>query len=204
MKITAITGSYRRGGVVDSAVDEILWAARACGAEVEKINLLDRRIEFCTNCRVCMQGEGSSHGKCEIVDDLESILNRLEASDVFILASPVNVGTVTALMKRFMERLGCYAFWPWGSMAPKQRTRVRNKRAVIVVSSAAPALIARFGTDCGKLLKKVSRLLGAGKVETLFLGPVCRTADDGLDTRAASRARDMGRKIVGCGSGKKN
>jgi NAD(P)H-dependent FMN reductase len=204
MKITAITGSYRRGGVIDTAVDEIVWAARACGAEVEKINLLDRRIEFCTNCRVCMQGKGSSHGKCEIADDVESILDTLDASDVFILASPVNVGTVTALMKRFIERLGCYAYWPWGSMAPKQRIQVRNKHAVIVVSSAAPALIARFGTGCGKLLKKVSRMLGAGKVETLFLGPVCRTAEDGLDARAASRARNIGRKIAAYGSGKKN
>ena len=31
MKITAIVGSYRRGGIVESAVDELLAAAEACG-----------------------------------------------------------------------------------------------------------------------------------------------------------------------------
>ena len=203
MKVTAIVGSYRKGGVVESAVDEILEAARALGADVEKINLLDRRIEFCKNCRVCTLEEGSIRGKCEMADDLPSILDRLEASEVFILASPINFGTVTALMKRFVERLVCYAYWPWGAL-PKQRIRGGNKRAVIVVSSAAPALIARIGTDCCKLLKKVSRLLGAGKVETLFIGSVRRDPEEGLSPRARSKAYALGRKIAINGAGREN
>jgi len=48
MKVTAIVGSYRRGGIVESAVDELLAAAQAAGAEVDKVNLLDQRVEFCT------------------------------------------------------------------------------------------------------------------------------------------------------------
>lgn len=198
MKITAVVGSYRRGGIVDSAVDEILDAAGGCGAEVEKINLLDRRIEFCSNCRACMQ-EGGQRGGCPIDDDLRSILDRLEESHVLVLASPLNFGTVTALMKRFIERLGCYAHWPWGAMAPKLRLQGGRKRAVIVVSSAAPALLARVATDCGKLLTKVARLLGAEKVDKLFIGPVRRRAGDGLSPRAASRARAIGRKIAAAG-----
>jgi hypothetical protein len=82
MKITAITGSYRRRGVIDSAVEEILEAASANGADVEKINLLDRSIEFCDNCRLCTLEEGRLRGKCKIADDLPSILERLEASDL--------------------------------------------------------------------------------------------------------------------------
>jgi NAD(P)H-dependent FMN reductase len=203
MKITAITGSYRRTGVIGSAVEEILTAARANGADVEQINLLDQRIEFCDNCRCCTLGDGIMRGKCRITDDLPSILDRLEASDVFILASPVNFGTVTALMKRFIERLVCYAYWPWGGL-PKKRVPAGKKRAVIVISSAAPALIARFGSDCGKLLKKVSKLLGAGKVEMLFIGSARRTAEEGLDPRVRSKAYAIGRRIaVGGTTGEK-
>src|SRR5512142_2522471 len=51
VRVTAIVGSYRRGGVVESAVDEILAAAKREGADADKIHLLDRRVEFCTNCR---------------------------------------------------------------------------------------------------------------------------------------------------------
>jgi len=53
MKVTAIVGSYRKGGIVDSVIDEILSSAREEGAEVSKIYLIDRHIEFCTNCRRC-------------------------------------------------------------------------------------------------------------------------------------------------------
>ena len=61
-KITAILGTYRKGGVIDSAVDEILAAAREAGAETTKIYLIDRHIEFCTNCRACTQQEGDRRG----------------------------------------------------------------------------------------------------------------------------------------------
>lgn len=53
MKVTAVVGSYRRGGVVDTLVDAVLEGARAAGAETRIIHLLDARIEFCRNCRAC-------------------------------------------------------------------------------------------------------------------------------------------------------
>ena len=55
MKVTAIVGSYRKGGTVDRVIDEILAAAREAGAETTKIYLIDKHIEFCTNCRECTQ-----------------------------------------------------------------------------------------------------------------------------------------------------
>ena len=67
-RVTAIVGSYRKGGIIDSAVDEILAGARKEGALVSKILLIDRHIEFCTNCRTCTQQPGPQRGKC-IIDD---------------------------------------------------------------------------------------------------------------------------------------
>ena len=58
MKIIAIVGTYRKGGVIDTAVDEILASAREADAEVSKVYLIDRHIEFCTNCRSCTQEPG--------------------------------------------------------------------------------------------------------------------------------------------------
>jgi len=195
VKITAVVGSYRRGGIVDSAVDEILAAAKAEGAEVEKVNLLDQRVEFCANCRACTLEEGSSRGRCTIQDDVPAILDRIEASQGIVLASPMNFGTVTALMKRFIERLVCYAYWPWGT-GPKPRSEQKAKRAVVVTASAAPALYGRFRTDILKLLKSVARLLGSGRVETLYVGLTRRTPDAGLTDRARARARRLGRRLA--------
>ena len=194
MKITAIVGSYRRGGIVESAVDELLAAAQSCGAIVEKINLLDRRVEFCANCRNCTTEPGPDRGRCLIADDVPAILNAIEASDAFVLAAPVNFWTVTAIMKRFIERTVCCGYWPWGG-APKPRRRP-TKRAIVVTASAAPAVMARWGTDAGKLLRRVAQLLGARRVDTLWVGLARRTPDEGLPDRPRARARALGKRIA--------
>lgn len=196
MKITAIVGTYRKGGVIDSAVDEILAAAKAHGAEVEKLFLLDQRVEFCTNCRACTQQPGTARGACCLVDDMAAILDRIDASDGLILASPMNFGTVTALMKRFIERLVCYGYWPWGTGIPKQRIRRKTKRAVVVASSAAPAVLGRWLTGIIKLQKSVARLLGARKVETLFIGLVADQPKAVLRESVKAKARKLGQRLA--------
>jgi NAD(P)H-dependent FMN reductase len=194
VKVTAVVGSYRRGGIVESAVDEILAAAESRGADVEKVHLLDRQVEFCANCRVCTLEPGAERGRCVIEDDVRGILDTLDATDVIVLASPVNFWSVTALMKRFIERTVCHGYWPWGG-SPTPR-RPRTKRAIIVAASAAPAIMARWGTDAGKLLRRVAHLLGAKRVDTLWIGLARRTPDAGLPPRARTRARVLGRRIV--------
>ena len=127
MRVIAILGTYRKGGVIDTAVDEILASAREVGAETTKLHLIDKHIEFCTNCRTCTQQEGPRHGECTLVDDMSGILDEIDRSDAIVLASPMNFWTVTAVMKRFIERLVCYAYWPWGSLGPKMRSKSRNR-----------------------------------------------------------------------------
>ena len=63
-KVTAVIGTYRKDGIIDQAVNEVLAAARGAGAEVSKINLLDRNIEFCRNCRACTQHQDIRRGGC--------------------------------------------------------------------------------------------------------------------------------------------
>lgn len=198
MKITAIVGSYRKGGVVDSAVEEILAAAKQQGAEVEKIWLLDEQVEFCTNCRSCTQHEGTGRGQCPMDDAMARILDRIDASEGLILASPVNFWTVTALMKRFIERLVCYGYWPWGSF-PRNRPQPRRKRAVVVASCAAPAWAGRYLTNTVKTLKRAAKLLGARQVDTLFMGSVAREPKEDLGDKIKTRARRLGQRLASGG-----
>ena len=196
MKITAIVGTYHKTGIIDSAVDAILAAAAEQGAEVSKIHLLDRRIEFCTNCQACTLEPGPARGKCPIQDDLPGILADLEASDAFVLASPMNFWTVTALMKCFIERLICYAYWPWDRMAPKERIRHKRKRAIVVASCAAPGPVGRYLTGMNKVLTTAAGLLGAGKVDSLFIGLSRHTPTASLSKRAMAKAAGLGRKLT--------
>jgi NAD(P)H-dependent FMN reductase len=196
MKITAITGSYRKGGMTDSAIDAILAAAREAGAETRKIYLIDEPIEFCRNCRRCMQAPGDARGPCVLGDSMGHILDEIEASDAIVLGSPVNFGTVTAVMKRFIERLACEAYWPWGAPAPRMRKARMTKRAVLVSSSAAPALLARLMMPIMGLMTKAANVLGARVIGTLFIGLAAGSEQPTLPARARRKARRLGKMLA--------
>jgi multimeric flavodoxin WrbA len=196
MQVTAIVGSYRKGGIVDSAVDQILDSAKEAGADVTKVYLIDKHIEFCRNCRACMQPTGPKRGDCSLADEMGAVLDQLERSDAFVLASPMNFGTVTAVMKRFVERLACYGYWPWETMSPQVRDKQKTKRAVVVTSSAAPAFIARLSTQIVGLLKKSAGLLGARKIDVLFIGLAAKQPTQTISEQTRQRARLLGKKLV--------
>jgi NAD(P)H-dependent FMN reductase len=192
--MVAIVGTYRRGGVIDTAVDEILESARQAGAETQKFLLIDHQLQFCNNCRKCTQKPGEERGACGKMDDLPAILDALDAADVIVLASPMNFGTVTAVMKVFIERLICYAYWPWGADIPRERKRHAGKRAIIVESSAAPAFMARWFGDVGRCLKQAARVLGADRFDRLAIGFASREPRSILPASILRRAQALGRR----------
>jgi len=194
--VVALVGSYRKGGMVDSAIDAVLAGAVAAGARVEKIYLIDLDIEFCRNCRVCMQQPGEARGKCVHDDAMAGLLDTLAAADALVLGSPVNFGTVTAITKRFIERLACFAYWPWGAPAPKPRSKERPRRAVVVSSSAAPGFLGRYVFHAVGLLKQCAGLLGAKVVGVLFIGLASQVPHPVLSARQQRRAHRLGQRLV--------
>jgi len=143
-----------------------------------------------------MQEDGPIRGKCPIEDEMGAILDTLERSDAIVLASPTNFGTVTAIMKRFMERLACYACWPWGVPAPQFRIRKKSKPVALVASSAAPAFIARLATPMVGLLKKAAGVMGGRTIGVLFIGFAAQQPQQELRSRTVVKARRLGRKLV--------
>jgi NAD(P)H-dependent FMN reductase len=191
-KIVAIVGSYRRDGTIERAVDAILRAAAEKGAETERIRLIESRIEFCRNCRKCTQLEGLQRGACVQPDDMDDILKKIEAADGLVLASPVNFFGVTAVTQRFMERLVCYAFWPWGKPAPVTRVKDRGIKAVLVTSSAMPAALGRIFTRSLGGLKRAAQTLGAKPAGTLFIGKAALHEKQDLPQAILDKARKLG------------
>lgn len=197
-KIVAIVGTYRPGHVIDTAVDEVLAGAEKAGARTEKIMLLDKHIEFCTNCRACTQEPGQQRGKCPIEDDMAGILDTLDAADGIVFASPINFGTVTALMKRFIERFVCYAYWPWDvKKPPNLRIKQKTKPAALVMSSMCPAFIGRWMmSNSFKTMKQAACCLGARPVAKLYFGLVAISADDALNKKQALKAFQTGQRLA--------
>lgn len=195
-KIVAITGSYRRGGITDQAAAEAAAGARSAGAGVEIINLLDRHIEFCTNCRACTQEPGAARGACVLADDMAGILDQVDAADGLILAAPVNYFNVTALMRRFLERMAVYAYWPWGAGGPRLRIKDKTKKAVLITSTAMPSPLGRLFTGAIRALNYAAANVGAERSGTMFIGLSSLVPEPVLTEKEKQKARALGRRLA--------
>jgi len=196
-KIVAIVGSYRRGGTTDSAVDAVLDGARKGGAEISKIYLIDRHIEFCDNCRHCTQQDGLQRGSCPKEDDVDWILRQTEEADGLVLGAPVNFFNTTAIFRQFLERLVGYVYWPWGSkLGPVLRDKRRMKRAVLISSAAMPSFLIPFTTGAPRALRVAARMMGARPIGTLWIGQAAVEEHQTLTAGTRARAARLGRKLV--------
>ncbi len=197
VRVVAIVGSYRRGGITDQAVDAVLEGARENGAKTETLRLTEKHVEFCTNCRKCMEPPGEERGKCVQQDDLEPMLAEIEAADAVVLASPVNDYNVTAIFRRFMERLVGYAYWPWGQNAPAGRSKKQPRRAGLISSAAMPGFFIPLATGAPRALRLTAKLLGAERAGSLWIGLAAHEPRQQLSRRVRERARRLGRRLAG-------
>lgn len=196
LNIIAVVGSYHRGGIIDQAVDAALESAQQRGATTQKLFLLDHPIEFCHNCRSCTQASGESRGDCVINDGMAALLDAIDAADGLILASPVNIGDVTALTRRFFERMVCYTYWPWEQPAPKPRAKRITKPAVLITSTAMPRFMARFLTRSMATLRQMARMFGAKSIGELYIGLAAQTQDQQLTEKEQQRAKSLGERLI--------
>jgi multimeric flavodoxin WrbA len=198
-KFLGIVGSYRKGGVIDTVVSDILDAAAANGAETDKIYLSDRHVEFCTNCRECVQPRGDERVPCFVHkdDDVNGIIEKAHAADTLVLGAPVNLGSANALTQRFAERcIGAY-YYPWGARYPVLRSKEKPRKAILVSSSAAPAFMntASFGSGAMQTLRTMADLLGAEVADVVKVGLVS-DPDFEVPARSRRKAREAANKLA--------
>jgi multimeric flavodoxin WrbA len=195
-RVLSINGSYRDDGITDQAIDEVARSLRESGAEVETITLRDYPIQFCLNCRACCQQPGQAPGQCVHNDGMHELVEKIEQADAYIIAAPTNFGSVTAIFKRFMERLVVYAYWPWGAPGPKYRkAKLPKKKAMLISSCAAPGLMGRLFYQTNKQLKLTAKVIGAEPVGTLFTGLIAGETDARLPKQVRRRALALASKL---------
>ncbi len=199
MKVVAVMGSYRKGKTIDTLVDHAMAGVRdaVSNAEVEKVTLIDRHIEYCRNCGVCRRDDPDKPiARCAIDDDMQEILPLLREADAYIFCGPIFEGTVNAVTKTFLERI-CWTLarpgrWPVKG-CPQPRDP-RQKRAIVILSSGIISpLLRRFCDDATSLIKSTAGdSLNAKLVGTLYAGGVEKV---GID-RYLDRAQALGRKLL--------
>ena len=107
MKILAICGSPRKGGtfkVLNSIKEEFP------DIDYEILMLKDMNLKDCYGCYACIN-RGPEY--CPLKDDRDVILKKMEDADGVVFATPTNTRHITALMKKFMDKLGYIAHRPY-------------------------------------------------------------------------------------------
>lgn len=113
MKILAVYGNPKSGGFVHGCVDAVADRLEGRGVEVDRLKLAEADIRDCTGCFTCLRT-----GECAINDDMNAISERLRSADGLVCGGSVRNGYMTALFKRFYERI-TYTFIFCGDVTDK-------------------------------------------------------------------------------------
>ena len=105
MKVIGVNASPRKTWNTATLLGKALEGAASRGAQIGIVHLYDLDYKGCVSCFACKAPGGNSYGRCARQDGLTPLLDRIEAADGLLLASPVYYGTVTGEMRSFMERL---------------------------------------------------------------------------------------------------
>ena len=137
MKVLAINSSPRAAGQskTELLLSHLVKGMQAAGAEVEAVDLRQKKINYCLGCFTCWT---RTPGKCIHQDEmaLELFPKWLEA-DIVVYASPLYNYTVNAQMKTFIERTLPISM-PYLKPVGEQTTHpLRSRHPSIVLLSVA-------------------------------------------------------------------
>lgn len=112
MKVLALNSSPRSSSESYTVMmlNPLIEGMREAGADVEVVNLREKKIKNCIGCVTCWT---KTPGKCVQKDDMTlELFPKWMACDLVVYASPLYVHTINAAMGTFMERL-LPAFLPY-------------------------------------------------------------------------------------------
>ena len=177
-RVIGIVASPKHGGNTDILMDEALAGAKDVGALVGKIHLGDVDMRFCQGCERCQQT-----GACILDDGLARVFEAMEASNAWILGTPVYVNAPTAQCKAFIDR------WYGAGNGPFE-----DKRVAAIVPFAEASVEA--GKPSGDFLQGVFRWKRLHHVSTILAPGVWAPGAVRGRKDLLERARAMGRELV--------
>lgn len=104
MKVLGVMGSPRKGANCDILLDEFFKGAQAFGAETEKIYVYDLKINECQGCYMNCFVDDSECPVWSGSDDMDSVHEKMIASDLIVFSSPVYCGTPPSKVMALLER----------------------------------------------------------------------------------------------------
>ncbi len=108
-KILGISGSPVKKGNVETLLQRTLEGLPRQDLQYEVVHLSGLKIKDCIHCNFCLTKQAL--GKyCSLKDDAQVILEKAEAADVIVLASPVYFMRSSARMAVLIDRFRVFVF----------------------------------------------------------------------------------------------
>jgi multimeric flavodoxin WrbA len=127
-KVLGISGSPVKKGNVETLLQRTLEGLPHKDLQHEVIHLSGLKIKDCIHCNFCLTKQ--TEGKyCSLKDDAQRILEKAEAADIIVLASPVYFMRSSARMAALIDRFRVFVF---GNLTTG---RLRNKIGVSMAVS---------------------------------------------------------------------
>lgn len=97
--IVILEASPRKEGNSDILCQQFQEGAEQAGHQVERIRLYEKDINFCRACYACFKT-----GTCVIKDDMSEVLDKVQAADVIVVATPTYFYTLNGMIKTTVDR----------------------------------------------------------------------------------------------------
>jgi len=191
MKVLGICGSPRKKGNSDLLLDRTLTGARASGADSEKIYLNEMLF------RPCQEEEYyavNSEGLSVVADDMQKVYKQVHECDVFILASPIFFGSLSAQTKAMIDRFQCV--WVSRNLLHKQIFTQKKAGAFISVEAS---LRQDFFRNARSIVKNFFALINVRYSGELLCPGVERRGDVRKIPGLMERAFELGRDLCSAG-----
>ena len=98
-KVLIISTSPRKAGNSQALADAFMKGAKDANNLVEKVELYDKKINFCLGCLACQKS-----GQCVIKDDANAIVEKMRDADVMVFATPIYYYAMSGQMKTMLDR----------------------------------------------------------------------------------------------------
>jgi len=141
--VLAFNSSPRKEkGFTAMVLERFMAGAASAGAETETVYLAEKKIADCLGCTWCWF---KTPGVCRHKDDVPALHAKMLRADVLVYATPLYICTMSAIMKRFLDRImplaEPYQEYRDGACShPHQNKREREMRTVLVSTCGFPGL----------------------------------------------------------------
>lgn len=99
-KVLVISTSLRNG-ISEQIADAWIKGAREAKHVIEKINLVNKELNFCKGCLACQE---TKTGHCVMSDDADVIVNKMKHADIIVFATPIYFYEMSGQMKTLLDR----------------------------------------------------------------------------------------------------